>query len=88
MKNKLKFKIVSAFLCAALTFAGCVSTNDSSSSSEVEKNTMVVLVISEGTYYIMPNFENENITNMKDNIFLAFLKQTYLANRISDMDKL
>ena len=44
---------------------GLVAYTKPGAFTEVEKTTTVVLVISEGTYYTMPNFENENIDDVE-----------------------
>lgn len=77
MKNKLKFKIVSAFLCAAFTFAGCVPTNDSSSGSEVEKPTnydfeyLVSVSNLEGIYEVSPFIYGEFLEHIPGCIYGA-----------------
>ena len=47
---------------------------------EVEKTTTVVLVLSEGTYYTMPNFENENI----DDVEAIFLENNVNIKIVKD----
>ena len=44
---------------------GLVAYTKPGATNEVEKTSTIVLVISEGTYYPMPNFENENLEDVE-----------------------
>lgn len=66
---------------------GLVAYTKPGSGSEVEKNTMVVLVISEGTYYIMPNFENENINDVEATFLDAGVNIKIVKDPVADITK-